>query len=658
MHKDIKELIEISRFYGQNKKFVIAGGGNTSFKNDKYIWIKASGTSLENIDESGFTQLDREKVKIIASRDYSDEPNEREQQVKNDLFLASVEPDKNLRPSVKTSLHNLIDFPFVVHLHPTLVNGLLCSRNSKSKTSELFGDDALYISYTDPGYVLFKKVEEEVEIYRKKHGKEPRVIFLENHGVFVGGETAESIRGIYDNIFEKIEAITGPEPDQTILPVDENVQDFLPVLRMLLSEARIKVVKSRHDTLIASFYETDSRFRKVALPFTPDTIVYCKSKYLYVEKSNTPAEIIQSVKYQLERFKSEYGFLPKLIMIKGYGLFAFDDTHEGAETTLDVYHDLLKISYYSEFFGGPRFMSLDQISFIESWEVENYRRKVAAGKDVDTGIANKIIVITGAAQGFGAGIAEQLFNRGANVIIADLNEELGLELAEKLNGKPGNKNRAVCFKTDVADPLSVKELVLRAVEEFGGLDVFISNAGILRAGGLDEMDEKTFSLMTKVNYEAYFVCAKYASAVMKLQHEYKPGYFMDIIQVNSKSGLKGSNKNFAYAGGKFGGIGLTQSFALELMPYNIKVNSICPGNFFDGPLWSDPKNGLFVQYLHAGKVPGARSIEDVKKHYEEQVPAKRGCTVPDVVKAILYAIGQEYETGQAIPVTGGQNMLH
>ncbi|HPC98480.1 MAG TPA: SDR family oxidoreductase, partial [Bacteroidales bacterium] len=232
----------------------------------------------------------------------------------------------------------------------------------------------------------------------------------------------------------------------------------------------------------------------------------------------------------------------------------------------------------------------------------------------------------------------------------------GKAFAESLNEK-NQAGHAVFIRTDVSQPEDVKNMVYAAVREFGGLDLMISNAAILKAGSLEEMDAGTFRKMTEINYNGFFYCAKYASEVMKIQHREKPDHFTDIIQINSKSGLKGSNKNFAYAGAKFGGIGLTQSFALELAPYRIKVNSICPGNFFDGPLWSDPSTGLFVQYLKAGKVPGARTIEDVKRYYEEQVPLGRGCRTEDLMKAILYVISQEYETGQAVPVTGGQVML-
>lgn len=271
-------------------------------------------------------------------------------------------------------------------------------------------------------------------------------------------------------------------------------------------------------------------------------------------------------------------------------------------------------------------------------------------------LKNKISIVTGSAQGFGLGIAEAMIAEGASVVIADLNYDLALEVSQKLCGQFG-EGRAFACKVDVGNEESVEKMVEETAKVFGGLDIFVNNAGVLKAGSLEEMDVKGFEFVTKINYTAYFVCTKYASAVMKIQHRFDKTKLYDIIQINSKSGLEGSNKNFAYAGGKFGGIGLTQSFALELVEYNIKVNSICPGNLLDGPLWSDPERGLFVQYLRAGKVKGAQTIEDVRRFYESKVPMNRGCETQDVARAIFYVVEQQYETGQAIPVTGGQVML-
>jgi NAD(P)-dependent dehydrogenase (short-subunit alcohol dehydrogenase family) len=338
------------------------------------------------------------------------------------------------------------------------------------------------------------------------------------------------------------------------------------------------------------------------------------------------------------------------------GIFAIGESFANAETCLDVYEDLIKISYYASLCGGIKFLIPEQVAFIDQWEVENYRRKVTQPTGSGNKLNNKIAIVTGGAQGFGAGIAESLFALNLNIIIADLNEETGKSFATFLSSKK-SLNRAIFVRTDVSDATSVKDLIITTVREFGGLDLIISNAGILKAGGLEEMDAETFSKTTEVNYHGYFHCAKYASEVMKLQNQERPGYFTDIIQINSKSGLRGSNRNFAYSGAKFGGIGLTQSFAMELAPFRIKVNSICPGNFYEGPLWSDPNNGLFVQYLKTGKVPGAKSIEEVRNFYEDKVPMKRGCKLGDIMKALLYIIDQEYETGQAVPVTGGQVML-
>jgi len=266
-------------------------------------------------------------------------------------------------------------------------------------------------------------------------------------------------------------------------------------------------------------------------------------------------------------------------------------------------------------------------------------------------LAGKVAIVTGAAQGFGKGIAEEMHREGATVVIADMNLPGAQAVADELGA------HAAAVEVNVTDEDSVAAMVQKTVELFGGLDILVSNAGVAKAGNLLELEKKSFDFVTNINYTGYFLCAKYAAAVMEAQHEADPEWFGDIITINSKSGLEGSKNNYAYAGSKFGGIGLTQSFALELCPHNIKVNAICPGNYLDGPLWSDPERGLFVQYLNAGKVPGAKTVEDVRKYYMAKVPMNRGCFPADVAKAIFYCVEQKYETGQAIPVTGGQVML-
>ncbi|MDR3207150.1 MAG: SDR family NAD(P)-dependent oxidoreductase, partial [Oscillospiraceae bacterium] len=168
-------------------------------------------------------------------------------------------------------------------------------------------------------------------------------------------------------------------------------------------------------------------------------------------------------------------------------------------------------------------------------------------------LAGRIAIVTGAAQGFGKGLAAHMAAEGALLVVADLNLPLAEQTAAELRTRFG-PDAARALPVDVSDGASVEALVEQTVLLYGGLDLMVSNAGVLRAGGLEEIDQKAFEFVTRVNYTGYFLCAKYAAEVMRLQRRFAPGRTADINQINSKSGLEGSTKDFAYAGGKFGGI--------------------------------------------------------------------------------------------------------
>jgi len=253
-------------------------------------------------------------------------------------------------------------------------------------------------------------------------------------------------------------------------------------------------------------------------------------------------------------------------------------------------------------------------------------------------LKGQVAIITGAAQGLGEALAQRLSKEGARVVVADINYEAALQTASSLSD-------AIAIKVDVTDYDECQTLAQKALEIYGKIDLLVCNAAILIAKGIEEFSSQQWKKVIDVNLVGYFNCAK---AVVPAMIEQEQG---NIIQINSKSGKKGSSKNSAYAASKFGGIGLTQSLALELAEHQIRVNSICPGNLLDSPLWV---NSLYEQYARNQGI----TKEEVRQKYLNQVPLKRGCTYNDVANVMTFLASDEasYMTGQAINVTGGQEM--
>ncbi len=647
-------LREMSNRYGKNPSYVLAGGGNTSFKDSNIMYVKSSGVSLADISEENFVKMDRDRLNNIFTSSYSSDSETREAEVLRDMMAARCIGEEGKRPSVEALLHNVLPFSFVLHVHPSKCNGVTCSKGYIQAVSQLFPHNSVTIGQIMPGYILAKEVREKIQSYQKEYGRLPIYIFLENHGVFIGGNTVEEI----DTAVAKMDAAFDEKitkiPDFSQVEFNKEMAACaIPAVRMLAAEGKVAAFVTNKEVL--NVVKSIENFEKVTPSFSPDHMVYCNDKALFIEASDIEDFYVE-LEEKVKKYKAENNRLPKIIGLKDVGFFACGSNKKNADTAACLFLNAIEVSVYAESFGGGKPMNDELVFAINNWEVERYRRSVAFDYSRGNRLKDKISIVTGSAQGFGLGIAEEMAKEGSYVAIADINGEGANKVAKELNKNFGS-GTAIGIPLNVGDEENVKQTVYDMALAYGGLDVFVNNAGIVKAGGLDEMQLNSFELVTKVNYTAYFLCAKYAAKIMKIQNRFTDEW-TDIIQVNSKSGLEGSKKNFAYSGSKFGGIGLTVSFALELVDYKIKVNSICPGNFLEGPLWTDSENGLFVQYLKAGKVPNAKTVEDVKKFYEAKVPMNRGCKAIDVARAIFYAVEQDYETGQAIPVTGGQIMLN
>lgn len=256
-------------------------------------------------------------------------------------------------------------------------------------------------------------------------------------------------------------------------------------------------------------------------------------------------------------------------------------------------------------------------------------------------LEGQVAIVTGGAQGLGEALCRRLDQEGLKVVVADINLAQAQRVAETLKD-------AIAVGVNVCDEAQVDEMVDRTIKHFGKLDLMVSNAAILIAKPVIEFPYNEWQRMIDVNLNGYFLCARAAARVMI------PNRRGNIIQINSKSGKKGSYKNSAYAAAKFAGIGLTQSLALELAEYGIRVNAICPGNLLNSPLWNDGPNALFKQYARNQGI----TEEQVRQKYLDQVPLRRSCEYEDIANVLVFLASDaaSYMTGQAINVTGGQEM--
>lgn len=384
----LKTLVYLSRKYGSDSNYVIAGGGNTSYKDDTTLYIKGSGTSLFSINEEDFVRIDRKSLQEMWQKEYPLTEAEREQIVLQDLMNARLPGEELKRPSVETLLHDLLPYSYVVHTHPAIVNGLTCSQRGEKALKNLFGDAPLWIPICNPGYTLALRVKKEIDRYKNIHKKAPQIIFLQNHGVFVASDTPEAIETQYRYITEAISKQIQRFPETS--SIQEVFGPSGTIAKMLalcpdpfnLESGNRLFIRFRRDGELAKLTQTKENFKALFYPFTPDHIVYAGSNPLFLdfkltEHSAINDSIKQSITDQWTTYLVKYKKIPKIVAISSLGIFGIGSTERAAEVATELMADAAKVACYSESFGGPLHMEQKYIDFINNWEVEHYRSKIS-----------------------------------------------------------------------------------------------------------------------------------------------------------------------------------------------------------------------------------------------------------------------------------------
>jgi rhamnose utilization protein RhaD (predicted bifunctional aldolase and dehydrogenase) len=347
--QDLKTIVELSHEFG-TVDYVKGGGGNTSVKNDTTLWVKPSGTTLAGLAEKTFVAMNRAKINELYTVETPKVAAAREELVKN-LMAAAVENDAG-RPSVEAPLHNVFEAKFVVHTHPCTVNGLTCAKGGEAACKAMF-PDALWVEYIDPGYTLCMEVRERIEAYKTANGKEPALLVLKNHGIFIAADTAAEIRALYARVMNALNAAYRKA----------GISQTLEIADAAKSPETEEKIKSLFG-VDASFVASSGMFPVAPGPITPDHLVYAKALPF---AGALTAEAVA-------KYKAERGYMPKVV-VAGRRIYGIGTSQKNADLALELAQDGALVIQLAEAFGGIEYMSVAAREFIENWEVESYRQK-------------------------------------------------------------------------------------------------------------------------------------------------------------------------------------------------------------------------------------------------------------------------------------------
>ncbi len=653
MDKALADLIKISTTTGKDPELVLGGGGNTSVKTDdgRYMYIKASGTALKDMNtDRGWRRLRIESVlSILTDKSLGKmDAIRRETEVVNRLLL-SCDDDVTggARPSVEAHLHALLD-THVIHLHPLVVAAYVSAKNGRAALKKVFANEEitpLWVPYTDPGFLLARKIAKLVGQYEQEHGGKPRVLFLEKHGLFVTAGSANAAINLVKKVITLCtNGLKALKATKTALVSSTCITEATLAIRKAVYDATGQYLPvSYYPTheAVAAFMAHKQAPKLLATPaLNPDELVYANGSAMWVENARAEA-IAKRIRSLIERGQK----IPAAFVVKGLGLFVAAEKGV-AGLIADITETSLKVRMHAAQMGGVLALTKREQDFINNWESEAFRKKLVSSEGPGE-LANRIAIVTGAGSGLGRSIAIGLARAGAMVALADIDEEAALQTAETIAAeRPTSQTMVV--PCNVTSEGSVQKAFEALIAHWGGLDILVNAAGLAPPFALVDMPVDKWRMALEVNLTGYFLMAREAARILIEQ-----GIGGSIVNLSSKSGLEASKNNSAYNATKAGELHLARGWALELGEHGVRVNCVAPGNVFEGSKIWNP------EYIKVCAKKYGIKPEEVIPYYVGKTTLRREIKGQDIADAVVFLCSDKARTvtGQVLVADAGQVMV-
>ncbi|HYY03231.1 MAG TPA: bifunctional rhamnulose-1-phosphate aldolase/short-chain dehydrogenase [Gaiellaceae bacterium] len=671
--RGIDELVYRSNLLGADRSLANVGGGNTSAKGTvvdhagremRALWVKGSGTDLATITPAGFAVLRLDEIRPLRRREQMDDAA-----MVDFLRRCALEPDQP-RPSIETLLHAFIPAAHVDHTHPDAIIALTSSPNGRELAEETFGDEAVWLDYQRPGFDMSRRTAELLDACPSA-----RAVLLEKHGLVTWGESGEECyRRTIEFVSRSANAIEragagrfglggpkvaecGEQAAQALLRAS------LPALRgALLADTAgvvLEVDRSPEAVAFASAART-TEVSQIGAP-CPDHLINTKHKPLVVHfdpatdgASDLETALREGVAAYADWYRSYYDrnlseesrpFAidpagPRVILIPGVGIVTSGSDATRARTARDLYHRAIAVQDAAEAIGGFRSLTEEEAFAIEYWPLERYKLAQAPSPGE---LSGRIALVTGGASGIGRASARLLADRGAHVVVADLNEPGANAVADEIVETCGFR-RAVAVHVDVTDETAVAEMIKRTVVEYGGLDILVASAGLATSAPVTETTLEAWELNFAVLSRGYFLTAREAFRVLMEQ-----GRGGSVVFVASKNAVVAGANAAAYSSAKAASLHLARCLAEEGGSHGIRVNTVNPDAVIVGSgIWSsDWKAERATTY--------GVSADDLPAYYRGRTRLGVNVYPEDVAEAIAYfaAPRSAKSTGNMLNVDGG-----